>query len=218
MDAAVVICIICTIPCKHTAHIHIYTLRFCGLIQTHYFSVHTVPGVQSRTLRFMFTGVHTLFYQLAPRSLGLLHGYTCSSNKLDGISLQSLMDLRGGVSSPSARTRRRRHNAWSIAGATYLHWDRKRTMKLFSHPSWLAAFIRPLLNDPFRDMMCFKIKMFALLCVHKTEGRSCVITAATATEAGGFANLCIYYLIWNESHSLLVAGTGANIKAKWTNR
>lgn len=38
-------------------------------------------------------------------------------------------------------------------------------MKLFANPSWLGVFIRPQLNDPLADTMCFKIKMFALLAL-----------------------------------------------------
>ena len=56
---------------------------------------------------------------------------------------------------PAAGTRRRRHNARSAAGTANLQRGRKRTMELFSHPSCLAAFIRPLFNDPRTDMKMY---------------------------------------------------------------
>lgn len=88
--------------------------------------------------------------RLAPSSLGLLHGHTCYSNKLPRAPLESLMDSRGGgVSFLHAcgpeETSRRSKRPISIEAGRGLE-------KLFDHPSWLGAFIRPQqFNDPFTD-------------------------------------------------------------------
>ena len=131
--------------CVHThpthTHTHKRSVDSRGLAR---FWCSCSPRGAEQDRRFMFSVVQTRFSRVAPRSLGLLHGHTCYSNKLYRAPLESLMDFKGWSDSPPLQeTRRRRHNAWSIAGTTYLHRGRKRTTKSFSHPSWLATFIRP---------------------------------------------------------------------------
>ncbi len=124
------------------------------------------------------------------------------------------------VPSPT-RTQRRRHKAWSIAETTYLRRGRKSTMKLFSHPSWLVAFIRPGLMILPQTRRCAEIKMFGLrlVCAELRRGVPLSVPRWQLKRESMFANL-YSYLIWNEcrSHSLLVTETGVNTKAKWTNR
>lgn len=113
--------------------------------------------------RFMFSVGQTWFSRLAPSSLGLLHGHTCYSNKLPRAPLESLMDSRGGGASllhacgPEETSR--------PFQMTHIHRGRKR--KLFDHPSWLGAFIRPQqFNDPLTDArgMLPKLKCFPCCC------------------------------------------------------
>lgn len=68
---------------------------------------------------------------------------------------------------------------------------------------------------------CTEIEMFGLhhVCVELRQEALLSALRWQPKREGMFANL-YSYLIWNEchSHSLLVTETGANMKAKWTNR
>ena len=147
----------CVSPCVHT-YAHVYVHTHMHALQIHAespnFGVRAFPRAQRR---FMFPVAQTRFSRLAPRSLGLLHGHTCYSNKLHGAPPLKSDGFKGGGGGwsefPSPpKPRSRRHRSCGIAATTYLHRGRKRTMRLFSHPSWLAAFSRPRCNDPLTDM------------------------------------------------------------------
>lgn len=147
----------CGFACTHFLHTHTHLRRgsvthrrACTTVGSTQFWWSRGPRGTEQDRRFMFSVGQTWFSRLAPSSLGLLHGHTCYSNKLQRAPLESLMDSKGGgvsflhARSPEETSRRSKRPISTEAG--------RGSGKLFDHPSWLGAFIRPQqFNDPFTD-------------------------------------------------------------------